>query len=162
METQVPQLAADGVEVYKKESYYIKLQYKVMKLRKDMEIYLGHAPKHEKFALCLRIRNRLDDVYELLIECRKRYWNKTTLTKLDVAHEVLRGDLRLYYELGYFEYHNSKLPTEEEELRAEDRALRRFKNANFQLNEIGRMIGGLVQASRKSQQSTADLAESSI
>ena len=92
------------VSAAKKEDFYTKMQNKMIDLRKQSNIYLNHAPKSEKYGLCQRIRNLEDEIFGLLIEARKRYWNKTSLTKLDVAHEQLRGYWRLFYELGYFDY----------------------------------------------------------
>ena len=103
---------------------------KIIHLRKDWEIYLGHAPKHEKYCLCQRIRNRMDDIFELCIECKARYWNKTTLTKLDVTHEQLRHLWRIFYELGYFDYRRQK----KEENPGE--ALRRFTTINIIVNHF--------------------------
>lgn len=150
----------DGVEDFRKETFYIKLQSKIIRLRKDWEVYFAHAPKHEKYALCLRIRNRIDDLFEMVVVCRKKYWNKTSLTKLDLIHEQLRADSRLYYELGLFEFHRERLPDVSEEMPWQNRAMRRFTNVNVQTDEIGRMIGGLIKASRISQSCAEDLADS--
>ena len=53
------------------------MQAKMLDLIKQGEIYLNHAPRHEKYALCQRIRLAQLDVDMLIIEARKRYWNKT-------------------------------------------------------------------------------------
>lgn len=100
---EVPVIEPNKSEVSaaKKEDFYTKMQNKMIDLRKQSNIYLNHAPKSEKYGLCQRIRNLEDEIFGLLIEARKRYWNKTSLTKLDVAHEQLRGYWRLFYELGY-------------------------------------------------------------
>lgn len=95
------------VSAAKKEDFYTKMQNKMIDLRKQSNIYLNHAPKSEKYGLCQRIRNLEDEIFGLLIEARKRYWNKTSLTKLDVAHEQLRGYWRLFYELGYWRRYGS-------------------------------------------------------
>ena len=122
--------------------FYTKLESKVMQLRLQMECYLNHAPRHEREALCRRIRDREDEVYEGIIECRKRYYNKTSLTKLDIAHEKLRGLIFLFFKSGYFDYRKHQKagdPAEE---------LRRFTNINVQVNEIGAMIGGIIKSVR--------------
>jgi hypothetical protein len=53
---------------------------KFVELAKLLNVYLNHFPKHEKFALCNRIRNTAYEVYELIMEGQKRYHKKTTLT----------------------------------------------------------------------------------
>lgn len=100
---------------------------------------MNHAPRHQKYALCQRIRLLQFDVDELIIEARKRYWNKTSLTKLDVKHEQLRHMWRIFYELGYFDYHNQKREGNETE------ALRKFTTINIRVNELGAMIGGIIK-----------------
>ena len=77
-----------------------------MEFAKLLNIYLNHFPKHEKYALSNRIRNTAYDVYDFISEGQKRYHKKTTLTQLDIAHEKLRMQLYLAYELGYFKYKN--------------------------------------------------------
>lgn len=144
--TKVTENSEEQFPNYRKESYYDKMLHKIIHLRKDWEIYLGHAPKHEKYCLCQRIRNRMDDIFELCIECKARYWNKTTLTKLDVTVAKIRGDAMLYYQLGLFEYHNNRLPEPETDSKFESRALRRYRNINVQVDTIGRMVGGIIKA----------------
>ena len=48
--------------------------------------------------MCQRIRLAQLEVDMLIIEARKRYWNKTSSTKLDVQHEQLRHLWRLFFE----------------------------------------------------------------
>ena len=71
-------------------------------MAKLLNIYLNHFPRHEKYALANRIRNTAYEVYDLISEGQKRYFKKTTLTSLDIAHEKLRMQIFLAYELGYF------------------------------------------------------------
>ena len=119
------------------------MQKKMLDLIRQGEIYLNHAPRHEKYALCQRIRQLQLDVDMLIIEGRKRYWNKTSLTKLDVAHEQLRHMWRIFYELGYFDYHRQK------KLEDPEKAMRRFTVINILVNELGAMIGGVIKTSRE-------------
>lgn len=62
--------------------------------------YLNHFPKSEKYALANRIRNTAYEVFDLVVEGEKRYTKKTTLSSLDIAHERLRMQLFLAFELG--------------------------------------------------------------
>jgi len=81
---------------------------KYIELVKLLNIYLNHFPKFEKYALANRIRNTAYELYDLIIEGEKKYYKKTTLTKLDVIHEQLRMQLFLAYELGYFRFKDGK------------------------------------------------------
>jgi len=60
-----------------------------------LNIYLNHFPKYEKYALCNNIRNTSYEVFDLITECQKRYYKKTTLSSLDIAHEKLRMQIML-------------------------------------------------------------------
>lgn len=88
-------------------------------------------------------------MYGLLVECKKRYYAKTTLTKLDICHEQLRALVLVYHRLGYFDYHKQK------EMHDAATALRRFTTINYMINEIGAMIGGIMKSLK------AEMAEKS-
>ena len=126
----------------RKDDFYTLMQAKMLDLIKQGEIYLNHAPRHEKYALCQKIRNAQFDVDMLIIEARKRYWNKTSLTKLDVQHEQMRHLWRIFYDLGYFDDHRQK------KLDDPEKALRRFTTMNMLINELGAMIGGVIKNAR--------------
>lgn len=76
------------------------IMHKCRELIMQLNVNLNHFPRHEKHGLCLQIRNCVYDVLSGLVECQKRYHNKTSLTKLDVRHEQLRTlvDSRLCFE----------------------------------------------------------------
>lgn len=42
------------------------LNRKFMELAKLLNIYLNHFPRHEKYALCNRIRNTAYEIYDLI------------------------------------------------------------------------------------------------
>lgn len=117
------------------------LNRKFMEFAKLLNIYLNHFPKHEKYALSNRIRNTAYDVYDFISEGQKRYHKKTTLTQLDIAHEKLRMQLYLAYELGYFKYKNGKQP----EKAAATIELKRFVAISGMVDELGKMIGGWIK-----------------
>jgi len=66
------------------------LNRKFMEMMKLLNTYLNHFPRHEKYALCNNIRNTAYGIYDLITECQKRYYKKTSLTELDVKHQKLR------------------------------------------------------------------------
>lgn len=107
-----------------------------------LNINLNHFPRHEKFALCTQIRTLAFDVLKGLVECQKRYHNKTGLNRLDVQHEQLRTLINLSYEMGYFSYHQHK------STRSEKDALRRYTAVSILVNELGAMIGGWIRSLR--------------
>ncbi len=115
---------------------------KFVEFAKLLNIYLNHFPKHEKYALANRIRETAYEVYDLITEGQKRYFKKTTLTSLDIAHEKLRMQLHLANELGYFEFSDGRIRTEGADLVA----AHRYLAISRMIDELGRMIGGWIQA----------------
>lgn len=116
--------------------------HKCRELIKLLNIHLNHFPKHERYALQQQIRDAAYDTYGLLVECQKKYHNKTSLTKLDIRHEQLRMFLNLGYELGYYDYHDGK------RARTSTEALRRYTAISVLVNELGAMIGGWLRSLR--------------
>ena len=110
-----------------------ELNRKFVAFAKLLNLYLLHFPRHEKYALANRIRNTSYEVYDLISEAQKRYYKKTTLTDLDIAHERLRMQLYLANELGYFSNISS------------DTAEHRYLTISRQVDELGKMIGGWIQ-----------------
>lgn len=113
------------------------LNRKFMELAKLLNIYLNHFPRHEKYALCNRIRNTAYEIYDLISEGQKRYYKKTSLTELDIAHERLRMQFYLAYELGYFGYTHGGHDASKEE--------KRFAAISSLVDELGKMIGGWIK-----------------
>jgi hypothetical protein len=107
-----------------------------------MNVHLNHFPRHEKYGLCQSIREAAYDVYAILVECRKKYHNKTSLTKLDIRHEQLRMFVNLAFEMGYYEYHDNKRGRNLAE------AQRRYTALSILVNELGAMIGGWIRSLR--------------
>ena len=75
-----------------------QLDTKFVDFMKQLNLYLNHFPKFEKYGLCQQIRNCAYSVYGYVIEAQKRFQKKTSLTNLDIAHEQLRMFLRLAHE----------------------------------------------------------------
>jgi len=116
------------------------LHVKQIHMLKLLNIYLNHFPKHEKYGLCQQIRNVAYDMYNITTECQKRYHKKTSLVNLDIKHEQLRMMIKLSFEMGYFEFKDSKNKLGEQE------SIRRYKAISVQINEIGAMIGGWIKS----------------
>lgn len=137
-ERQIP-MTEQNKETQKRESFYAKLQEKMFDLIQSSAVYLKHAPKDEKLGLCLDIKKQQYEVYRLIVRCAKRHWNKSTLVTLDTEHEVMRENWKLFYRLGYFDCRRNA----QEHNPAE--AVRRFNYINDQVDELGKMIGGLIK-----------------
>ena len=106
---------------------------------KLLTIYLNHFPKYEKFALALQIRQTAYRVFDLMVECQKRYYKKTSLSELDIAHEKLRMQIYLANELGYFAFKDGK--------RALDKVSpeHRYMAISRLVDELGKMIGAWIK-----------------
>lgn len=107
-----------------------------------LNVHLNHFPKHEKYALSQEIRQAMYGVFTLLVECEKRYHNKTSLTKLDVQHEQLRMLVNMAFELKYYEYKNGRGDAKSE-------SLRRYTAASCLINKLGEQIGGWIRSLRE-------------
>ena len=81
-----------------------QLDTKFIDFMKQLNLYLNHFPKFEKYGLCQQIRNCAYAVYGYVIEAQKRYQKKTSLTNLDIAHE----QLRMFLVLSRFTLHKVK------------------------------------------------------
>lgn len=107
--------------------------------------HLRHFPSHEKYALSQEIRQAMYGMYGLLIECEKKYHNKTSLTKLDIQHEQLRMLINLAFKLGYYEYKTGK-----DKGHTPSEALRRYSSLSGLIDSLGEMIGGWIRSLRAS------------
>jgi four helix bundle protein len=116
------------------------LDRKFSETMKLINVYLNHFPKHERYALCNRIRNTAYDIYDLITEGQKRYYKKTTLSSLDIAHEKLRMQIYLAYELGYFKFKDGRTSEKSPEQLEEHR----FVTLSALVDELGKMIGAWI------------------
>ena len=105
---------------------------------KLLNIYLNHFPRFEKYALSNNIRNTAYELYDLISECQKRYYKKTSLTQLDVVHQKLRMQIYLANELGYFSFKDGKKDPKVS-------PQKRFLALNRLIDEIGKIIGAWIK-----------------
>lgn len=113
------------------------LNRKFMEMIKLLNIYLNHFPRHEKYALANNIRNTAYCVYDLISECQKRYYKKTSLTQLDIEHEKLRMQVYLANELGYFNFKDGRKDENVD-------GIKRFLAISRIIDEIGKIIGAWI------------------
>ncbi|NOX40502.1 MAG: four helix bundle protein [Alphaproteobacteria bacterium] len=120
------------------------LNRKFVEMMKLLNIYLNHFPRHEKYALCSRIRNTAYQIYDLITEAQKRYHKKTTLVNLDITHEQLRMQMHLANELGYLGFKDGRTNVDGFGLQS----AHRYIAISTLIDELGRMIGGWMQADK--------------
>ncbi len=120
-----------------------ELNRKFVEFAKLMNVYLNHFPKHEKYGLALEIRKTAYEVYAFIVEAQKRYHKKSTLTNLDIRHEQLRMLINLASDLGYFAFKDGSKEEQPKKL-----AAHRHLALSRLVDELGRMIGGWIQAER--------------
>lgn len=121
-----------------------KLDHRMVLMLKQLNSYLNHFPRSERYGLSLQIRNAAYEVYGLVVESQKRHHKKTALSNLDIRHEQLRMFVRLAHELGYFQFKDGTRLNESAEVIAE----RRHHALSVMIDEIGRMIGGWITSER--------------
>jgi len=117
------------------------LNRKFMQMMKLLNIYLNHFPRYEKYALSNNIRNTAYGIYDLITECQKRYYKKTSLTELDVKHQKLRMQVYLANELNYFSFKDGKQSSSID-------ASKRFLALSNLVDEIGKIIGAWINKLR--------------
>jgi four helix bundle protein len=137
-----------------------RLDTKFTDFAKQMNLYLNHFPQHEKYGLSQQIRVKAYEVYGYIVESQKRYHKKTSLTNLDISHEQLRMFIRLAFELGYFQFKDGSKAAQKDCAKT---AAHRYLTLSRLLDELGRMIGGWMQAekAKQTQQETVGKGESS-
>jgi hypothetical protein len=125
-----------------------KLDVKFTEFAKQMNLYLNHFPKHEKYGLSQTIRVKAYELYGYIVESQKRYMKKTSLTNADIAHEQLRMFLRLAFELGYFAFKDGA-QVDQNHIKT---ATHRYMAISRMVDELGRMIGGWIAADKLKEQ----------
>jgi hypothetical protein len=97
------------------------LDSRLVMMLKQLNKYLNHFPRSEKYGLSLQIRTAAYEVYGLVVEAQKRHHKKTALSALDIRHEQLRMFVRLAHELGYFQFKDGTRINDNAEATAERR-----------------------------------------
>jgi len=124
----------------------VSLNRKFVEMMKLLNTYLNHFPRYEKFALSNNIRNTAYGVYDLITECQKKYYKKTSLTSLDIEHEKLRMQVFLANELGYFAFKDGTKNLEKVD------PSHRFLAISLLIDEIGKIIGAWINKLRNTKE----------
>ena len=114
-----------------------KAEFKTLEKLTDMIEYaypiLAQFPRSEKFVLAADIKHIMLDALKLCIEVEKKKSKKTALFNLDVQIETLKRFIRLSFDLKYLSMHH-------------------YDVWSKKVAEIGKMIGGLIQAENQNPQ----------
>jgi hypothetical protein len=105
------------------------LQKRVEDMIKYGYVALRRFPKSERHVLSAEIRHTMLDLLALCIRTKKRFFKKTTLQDFDICNDTLRSQIRLAMEMNF-------LPFKQYEILAK------------QIDEIGKMVGGLLRAAK--------------
>jgi len=96
---------------------------KMLELLQYLYIALRQFPKSEKFCLAADIKTQAYKILELIIAANKKYFKKTTVQDLDVAHEILRRQIEIARDLQFLPF-------------------RKYEILINKIDEVGRLIGG--------------------
>jgi predicted metallo-beta-lactamase superfamily hydrolase len=84
----------------------------IREMIKYHSIMLLKMPKHEKFLLANKIRGHGYDIFEGVITLSKKLHKKTTLSDMNVKHELLRQLINIAYELAYIDSQKFRISQE--------------------------------------------------
>ena len=97
---------------------------------KDLILYANvmvkQFPKREKYQMADRIMGLCYDLLELAVTAGKKLHKKTTITQLNVKHEVLRQLVNMAFELEYID-------------------TKKHQTISLIIDEVGRMLGGWIR-----------------
>ena len=77
------------------------LQTKFEEIQAYTHNALFQFPKKERFLLCARIQNSVDDAMHEVIRFKLKYYKKTSLQDIDIEIDYLRTLVREAYNHGY-------------------------------------------------------------
>jgi hypothetical protein len=80
---------------------YLLIEKKIRDMIVYNNIMLRQFPKFEKYLLANKIRELGYEILSLVITINKKFHKKTTLTELNIKHEILRQLINLSAELRY-------------------------------------------------------------
>lgn len=99
---------------------------KIREMLKYNHIMLKQFPKEEKFLLASKIRELGYNIFEGAIVVNKKFHKKTTLSELNVNHELLREMINLAFELKYIDSQKHRV-------------------SQTYVDEVGKMIGAWIK-----------------
>lgn len=137
-------MANDYTNIFDKENEHIIFN-KIEELSIKGDIYLNHAPKHERYALCQRIKQLTEDLEDAADDAFYTHYKKTSLQKLNSTHRKLKRKWKTFYRKGYFQCKRGAHTESAKE------GLRKSFVIQQLLVEIGCMIGGWMRYDARQQ-----------
>jgi len=97
---------------------------------RDMIVYnhimVAQFPKHEKYLLANKVRELGYDIFEAAVTVNKKFHKKTTMSDLNVKHEVLRQFVNLAFELKYIDAQKHRV-------------------SQLKIDEVGKLVGAWIK-----------------
>lgn len=128
--------------IYQDTKFTVKIKQKLIKLFVNLETYLNHAPKQERYALCDRNRNCETELIETLSECICCPKNSrlSYVRKLSYKINGFQTLIEMFRLKQYFRCKHSRM-----NVFTEVEGIRRAFAIEAPLAEIGNMIGGWIK-----------------
>lgn len=102
----------------------------IVKKIRDMILYnhimVMQFPKSEKYLMANKIREFGYEIFESAITVNKRFYKKTTISELNVKHEVLRQFVNLAFELKYIDSQKHRV-------------------SQLKIDEVGKLVGAWIK-----------------
>jgi hypothetical protein len=102
----------------------------IVKKIRDMILYnhimVMQFPKSEKYLMANKIRELGYEIFESAITVNKRFHKKTTISELNVKHEVLRQFVNLAFELKYIDSQKHRV-------------------SQLKIDEVGKLVGAWIK-----------------
>jgi len=105
---------------------YLQIERRCKDLIVYANIMVRQFPKHEKYQLADRITGLCYDLLTAAITTGKRLHKKTTLTDMNIKHELLRQLVNVAFELRYIDS-------------------RKHRTIGLIVDDVGRMLGGWIR-----------------
>lgn len=105
---------------------YLQIERRCKDLILYANVMVRQFPRHEKYQLATRITGLCYDLLEIAITTGKRLHKKTTLTEMNVKHEVLRQLVNVAFELQYID-------------------TKKHRTVSLIIDEVGKMLGGWIR-----------------
>jgi hypothetical protein len=116
-------------------------ELRILQKTEDMICYANQCllqfPKVERYAFVTEIKKSMYGMHKLIIAANKKYYKKTTFQEIDVELEILRAFIKLAADRDISGNNTAYLP------------LRKYEIWSGMLNEIGRMLGAWIKASKQ-------------
>lgn len=105
---------------------HLLIEKKIREMILYNHIMVMQFPKNEKYLLANKIRELGYEILESAITVNKKFHKKTTLSDLNVKHEILRQFVNLAFELKYIDSQKHRV-------------------SQIKIDEVGKLIGAWIK-----------------